>query len=747
MNIDCSQLRDEMAVFADLGTARPQVEQNGRTLVVRMYRNGDEVTLGFHELGKGKVVERCGDDKRTHASYVALLASERFGDLRRWASTQTMLLRESLAPILPPRGIKIEGVLANGLRTLDGKGLDEFLTSSTPCKDSVQVLLIDGPAGIGKTKLIEMIALDRADNYTSHRRSLVLHVQSRGRVLSYLQDLMAFSLQRLRLSVTFDQLPVLARHGLVTLAIDGFDELGDPNGYDLAWSQVNETISQLRGQGTLLLAGRETFIGLRRLKTALTKLSDDDPVDGFTLQPPPADEAKRWLKVQRWRKIELKNISDLLDAGSYALRPFFLSQLAERDISYSLRESQGTSLIPILIDVMLKRESSKFGEAVEATLNEAERRQYAHRLLNEVARYMADDQSDIIDENSLSWLVEVAFPKPVEEVEADVLKLLKHRAGVIAFLAKDDLPCYRRFAHSQIFNYFLGVAAIDALANDDVPKFVRRNVFSADFLGVFVDVFQHIGREDPERCRRFFHHTLDLAGNYQSIDRGARNLGAWLLAALPTMADIAGDGDILQIKRLEMDESILRGTLRRAAISNVTVNQLDVRAADLRELAFEQCTVNTALVDGGTRVPPSFPVPKRLRRQNVEGKYEDEWEPNKIHAWLEAHGRVEATQDRAHEETTRHQRMLRLLGRACRSSAFWIPEDTDTKIDRFVKDPLWPEVLKLLDKHGFLRRKKLGAKGRTNQFVHIRQPDRLLANDPADEEVARFYKAVADAAP
>lgn len=99
-----------------------------------------------------------------------------------------MLLRESLAPILPPRGIKIEGVLANGLRTLDGKELDEFLTSSTPCKDSVQVLLIDGPAGIGKTKLIEMIALARADNYTSHRRSLVLHVQSRGRVLSYLQE-------------------------------------------------------------------------------------------------------------------------------------------------------------------------------------------------------------------------------------------------------------------------------------------------------------------------------------------------------------------------------------------------------------------------------------------------------------------------------------------------------------------------------------------------------------------------------
>ena len=46
-------------------------------------------------------------------------------------------------------------------------------------------------------------------------------------MLTFLQDLIAFSLQRLRLLVTYDQIPVLVRHGLVTLSIDGFDELGD----------------------------------------------------------------------------------------------------------------------------------------------------------------------------------------------------------------------------------------------------------------------------------------------------------------------------------------------------------------------------------------------------------------------------------------------------------------------------------------------------------------------------------------
>lgn len=741
MNADCSRLRDEMAVFADLGTPLPQVEQKGRMLVVRMYRNGDEVTLGFHDLGNGKVVERCGDDQRSHASYVALLASERFGDLRRWASTQTMLLRESLAPIRPPKGIKVEGLLASAPRTLDSEQLDKLLASPPACEDSTKVMLIDGPAGIGKTKFIEMIALSRAETYATHRRPLILHVQSRGRVLSYLQDLMAFSLQRLRLTVTFDQLPVLARHGLVTLAIDGFDELGDPNGYALAWSQVNETITQLRGQGTLILAGRETFIGLKRLKTALTELREQDPVDGFTLQPPSTDQATAWLQSKQWRKGDI--ISHLLETGSYALRPFFLAQLADRDVARSLQESQGTSLIPILVDVMLRRESGKFGEAVDAALNEDERRQYAHRFLSEVARYMADDQAETIDETSLAWLVEVALPT---QVDADVLALLKNRAGVIAFLANDDLPSYRRFAQSQILNYFLGVAAIDALGSDDVPKFVRRNVFSADFLGVFVDVFQHVAREEPARCQRFFRSALELVANYQSIDRGARNLGAWLMAALPTMADIAGDDEVLRIGRLDVDETVLRGTLRRSIIRNVTVNQLDIRAADLRESTFENCTVNTAIVDGGTRVSPSFPVPQRLRRQSVEAKYDDEWDPSEIRVWLDKRGRAEPARDRASEQTAEHQQMLQLLERACRSSAFWIPKDTDTRIDRFVKHPRWPQVLDLLRNHDFLREQTLGTSGRQSLFVHIRQRDRILARDPDDRNVEQLYNAIASAA-
>ena len=743
MNAVCSRILDEMTVFADLGTDGARGGQTREGFVVRLFRNGDELDLVFPEDGAGKVIERRrGSQSRTHASYLALLASERFGDLRSWAATQKRLLREVLAEIAPP--IRVKGVVAGSDDMLTADELDNFLQSAERGPDSVQVMLIDGPAGIGKTKFIEALALARASGYGRQRHPLVLHVQSRGRVLSYLQDLIAFSLQRLRLSVTFDQLPVLARHGLVTLAIDGFDELGDPNGYELAWSQVNETIDEIRGAGTLILAGRETFIGLERLKSALPVLRERDVVHGLALRPPSPLDAELWLHSKGWSNADVERTRSLLDPYSYALRPFFLSRLAEPSIAESVREAGGTSLLSILIELTVERESGKFGDPVDRVLSAEQRRQYVHRFLCEAAQYMADDQTDIIGDIPLTWLVDMALP---EEVDTEIVDRLKNRAGVMAFLANDALLGYRRFEHSQLFNYFLSAAVIESVGRGEIPKFVRRNIFSADFLAVFVEVLRHVASANPSRIGMFFEGAQEWVKSYQSIDRGARNLGAWIIAALPTMADLADESDSLRIGPMEVDETILRGTSPRTVLRGVFVNQIDVRGADLRELTFENSVLATAIVDEGTRVSSTFPTPQRIRRQNIGTmRGDDERDPSSMGAWLDAHGRLESTAETAPDPDSRHGRMLRLVERACRSSSFWIPEDSDGKIDKFVRDPLWPEVLDLLRRHDFIREARLSASGTKNRFVHIKQSDRILANDPAHGDVAKLYEAVANAA-
>jgi hypothetical protein len=181
---------------------------------------------------------------RTHASYRALLASQNFADPRTWARNQQSLLQAQFQQdrFDPTNPVPVHGhlVAADPHRSLqvDFRSLDDRLAQSA-ASSPLHVVLIDGPAGIGKTIFIDQIALARPTSISTLDRPLLLVVRSRGRVLTFIADLIAYSLQTLRVQVMYDQLPVLVRRGLICLAIDGFDELGDPGGYDLAWAQVN----------------------------------------------------------------------------------------------------------------------------------------------------------------------------------------------------------------------------------------------------------------------------------------------------------------------------------------------------------------------------------------------------------------------------------------------------------------------------------------------------------------------------
>ena len=266
--------------------------------MIRMFRHGVELEIQFDKV-TGKVTERSLDEDqvRTYASYRSLLASDRFGNLRQWANNQRRSLR-NLKSAYNHR-IPVSGLLSSNDQELDIDGFHTFLVAQDQSDEqAVRVMLIDGPAGIGKTTFIEFLAWLRADGYITKQHPLILHVTSRGRILTYIQDLIAFSLQRLRLDVTFDQLPVLVRHGLVVLAIDGFDELADPNGYELAWSQVGELVEQVRGHGTLILAGRETFIGQERIRNSITSLRSTDNVEALTLQTLAPEAARNWLDAE-----------------------------------------------------------------------------------------------------------------------------------------------------------------------------------------------------------------------------------------------------------------------------------------------------------------------------------------------------------------------------------------------------------------------------------------------------------------
>ena len=741
MTDPASRLCDELAVFSDLGTDPPRAMRHEDRLVVRLTRGGDELQLEFTNGPAGKVIEHRpnGAGSRTHASYRALLASDAFSDLRLWADHQKTVLKNV------DSRIHVEGVLSGTGDTLDIDALDDLLAPSDCSDPSIRVMLIDGPAGIGKTRFIESLAALRADRFLTTRRPLVLHVQSRGRILTFLQDLIAFSLQRLRLAVTFDQLPVLVRHGLVTLAIDGFDELGDPNGYDLAWGQVNDLVTQIRGEGTLILAGRETFIGRERVSKQITSLGQHDVLEALSLQPPDPDDAKAWLRANHWSQDDVASADALFDRGSYALRPFFLVQLGRLDVASTIRERAAGHPLAFLVEMMIEREAGKFGGALDRILSVEQRRSFVRSLLREIARHMADDQTEAIDEVTIAWLVETAAP---EDLDPESLALLKNRAAVVAFLENDDAPRYRRFAHAQLLNFFLAEVTIDTISSDEVPKFIRRNILGADFLAALSDLVLDGAASDTARVHEFFRAASRTARTYLSVDRGARNLGAMLMTVLPAMN--VGSG--LRLDGIAVDESLIQGTAPEAVIANAAINQFDVQDADLRAVTFEEdCWIGTLIVDETTRVSPSCPVPDRIRRQGVgagEDSVLEDYEERTD--WLDRHGRMQPTaqQDDAGlvPNDLRNDELVMLLERACRNRAYWIPKDKDNddQFARFLGNPRWLDLLDLLREHDLIREEQLSSKGRTSNFVHIKRRTEILAADPKDTQIRDFYSSLVE---
>ena len=287
---------DDLALFADLGTTPPRLASSGRSDVVRLVRNGREIELVLHP--DGVIQERTDEGPRRHVDARALLASPNFGDLGRWADAQKVFLSARIAR----ENIPIQGSLSADAPPVGMERVDAaIIPPDNAGIPRLHILLVDGPAGIGKTSLVRALAHKRATGYRLSGRPLILHVESWGRMLQNIMDLMAFSLQTLRLNVTYDQIPVLVRHGLVTLAIDGFDELADRNGYEFAWAQVNDLVITIRGRGSLLLAGRETFIGRDRLVTALKAFRRDiDQLATYTIQPISPNTAKGWLREHGW---------------------------------------------------------------------------------------------------------------------------------------------------------------------------------------------------------------------------------------------------------------------------------------------------------------------------------------------------------------------------------------------------------------------------------------------------------------
>lgn len=725
-------LVQDLLPFVDIGTPAPKVAQKSEGMQATFVRDGREIRLHI-DSDSGKVsLQKKGFPQKGFSSFSSMLASEDFANLKKLAKSQAELLRGVAAferKLLPFNAFTHKGVRVEGVDQVNS------LINAEPRQDgAAEVILIDGPAGIGKTKLVEQLALLRADSYLASPTPLILHVRSRGRVLSNLQDLMAFSLQTLRSNTTYDQVPILLKHGLIAVAVDGFDELGDPNGYELAWSQVNDLISAARGKGVVLLSGRDTFLGRDRLFRDVQSLRQNyDVVTSLTLGPVTPVQAREWLKTRGWTDVHFKipAVASLLDEGSFALRPVFLNLMSAHLEPKRLREESDSFLTPLLVQHMLQREAKLFGDAVESIVSLPFIEDFLLRFLIEVAREMADAQSESLDETTLSWIVEIALGDGYPE---ELVRLVRNRASVIAALKPDVRSGYKAFVHSHIQNYFLSLAILEAVGRGETPKFLKRNVLGSELIAVFGDVAAKAAEASAPQMSAFLSHALSMASIYGGVDRTSRNSGALVVSLLSLLKD----GDI--VRDSDIDETVIRGTASKVTLSKISIHQLDCRAADLSDVSFEDCKVVNLIANEATRFSPSFPLPKLIA---LEGG-DDVIDSSDIENWLTRHGRnatATVAKGLASPALAEHP-MFKLLGSACRVRQYWLRLGDDVQADKILKNGYWDDLAAALRNCNLLREEARQAAGAKSTFTHIRRRERILAEDSSDPDVVMLFESL-----
>ena len=399
---------EDLQVFADpFEEFRKTIGAGGWS--ANFVRRGEEIALRRDSDGSIKTMR--GPGQRKYRNFKGLLISETFANLRRLANAQKHITRN----LTDPKTGEPKDYLPNAGDILCGSDSAE-LTFESVCdrlerqEDKLRVFVVNGVAGVGKSHLIERIVRQRAAPTSDKLGSpLLLHVESRGKVLTSLSDRIAGTLASLRASFVEEELKPLIRRGAIQIAIDGFDELSDSRGYVRAWGALRDFIRDLQGQGTCLLAGRDTMLDGDTVREGLGNTVGGSSVTFLRVQHPPAREVRDWLaRREEWRgrKQELKFVERQVENSEYLRRPFFIVQLAELGPD-GFRDAQGEPIVD-LMDGVVRREGHKLTGASSDIDAELASELYG-KVLSEAARIMMDDETNSIEVDIVGLIIEEVF--------------------------------------------------------------------------------------------------------------------------------------------------------------------------------------------------------------------------------------------------------------------------------------------------------------------------------------------------
>lgn len=718
-------LERDLRPFADPAT-EVEVLANEQIIRVSLIRDGEghAITLS---ADSGRVRLQTAQDgesvTRDFPNLRSLLASQYFSNVQVLADNQRRLLdSQRVSAFIDPEG-EIDGKPLTLSTFKQEASLREKKAQDKP----IGIILLDGSAGVGKTSLISQLVLCRAESYGREgNQPPVLHVANRGRRLVSLDELVALSIQLVRGRFTYDQVPALVRHGVLQIAIDGFDELVDADGYADAWSVLRDFLSEIEAGGPIILAGRDTFFDLTMFSERLHDLSAKVSLKHASLLPITPATAKAWLARVGWSAEELNSseAAELLKPESYVLRPYFLSTIAPLG---GVNSVLGEIVSPrdFLVRSFLQREAKLITHRVN--MDESIAAELLWELFELVALEMAEAETESVDLPFLQLAVDCTFERTLKD-PSDLAKL-RHKAGSFALMDIDARQGFRRFPHTEISNHFLASALFKEVLSGKIPRFLRRGYFGTDFLLI-------AGEQMLDLPAEKFRDLRSRLTNLMRNDVGAERLSDNVTSLLVTSAVVDTSEELL-IERASAGDAVVFGTAGSARMVEVNINRFDCRGANLSAINFGGCFTSVLVADGQTLFGETRPEVGSLMVE-AAGKTSMRYDPEEIDAWISAH-QAHLDKSQVENEATR---LLEKVARAFLRQ-FFIKSDPIDHAGRYLSDDLWPAIEERLTLAGRLRRTdRKDASGKRGEFIHIINPGALL--ERASKEDREIWDSVAE---
>ncbi|GKS74219.1 hypothetical protein AVME950_05005 [Acidovorax sp. SUPP950] len=707
MNIN--QIISDIKLFCDPFTDIVQQPVKGKKRLT-ITRNGRDLTFDI-DLSTGVV---SGKNRSIEFKNIrSLLASPDFADIRRYAETQQRSFK-SIKEISI-----LESQIEYSKKTI---AAGDLISCITPTEGKSNLILLDGPAGIGKTFQITELAKAQSGKYlTDNISPPILHISSSGRRLSNFKDVLAATTQDMGASFGGLQVPMLVRHGLLIAAIDGFDELVDADGYEDSWRALKEFIEDVGASGTIILAARDTFLDEQEFLQRINSEGDLDvslSLAHIKLASPVT--AFNYLTDTKTAEEDLDDLSkEIFSSSSYALRPFFLRVLKEAG---GWKKVQTEGLRAFLVKNLIDREAKILSRTL-ASLNTESAIPALTSLFEEVALEMAVRENNLIENEHLTFLADYCFSGLLEE--SDKRKIM-HKAGSISLLELSNTKNKRQFPHTEVQFFFLGKSLINQLANRSVPNILRRTILGAEHLDVFAEV---IATNEPTAAKamQFLQGVMD---GDSSHDRLATNGGALILLSFSS-------GLIERVDYVTANDATFSGGSPIGTLHDVEVSRLDACGCNLSKVSFEEVKIGVLVVDEFTKFGDNLPAIGALEIRGDLPRVERD--PNNITKFIEEH-----TTEANHQDLINHP-MVQLLGKIARRSiryCYLRDGGDDDEGTYMLRDPRWTTVKRVLDSYKRVEIKKgKSMHGRPAALVRIKKPVELL--DLYNEETQLIMKELA----